>query len=129
MRSLSETILPELLLIEPGPERRRMLQEAINGPRTRTTTFLCVIGTTSLFIMWDNLVASVPSKWSLVLIFMLYLIGAGLAFWLTRRDIRRRLRTQLTKKGIPICIPCGYNLTGNESGTCPECGTPTTSSC
>ncbi len=23
------------------------------------------------------------------------------------------------------CQACGYNLTGNESGTCPECGEPT----
>ena len=30
-----------------------------------------------------------------------------------RRD-RRRKRNQ--------CIHCGYNLTGNESGACPECG-------
>lgn len=23
-----------------------------------------------------------------------------------------------------VCISCGYNLTGNVSGVCPECGTP-----
>ena len=23
----------------------------------------------------------------------------------------------------PVCSECGYNLTGNSSGTCPECGT------
>jgi len=23
-----------------------------------------------------------------------------------------------------VCIPCGYDLTGNVSGVCPECGTP-----
>lgn len=23
---------------------------------------------------------------------------------------------------IPRCLACGYDLTGNESGTCPECG-------
>jgi hypothetical protein len=23
-----------------------------------------------------------------------------------------------------LCINCGYNLTGNVSGVCPECGTP-----
>jgi hypothetical protein len=27
-----------------------------------------------------------------------------------------------------LCTNCGYNLTGNESGRCPECGTPTGSS-
>ena len=25
------------------------------------------------------------------------------------------------KKGL--CLKCGYDLTGNESGVCPECGT------
>ena len=24
-----------------------------------------------------------------------------------------------------LCKKCGYDLAGNESGTCPECGTPT----
>jgi hypothetical protein len=24
----------------------------------------------------------------------------------------------------PRCVNCGYNLTGNVSGRCPECGTP-----
>jgi predicted RNA-binding Zn-ribbon protein involved in translation (DUF1610 family) len=24
----------------------------------------------------------------------------------------------------PCCRKCGYNLTGNVSGVCPECGTP-----
>ena len=23
-----------------------------------------------------------------------------------------------------VCVACGYNLTGNTSGTCPECGSP-----
>ncbi len=123
MPSLSERILPELTLIEPGPERQRMFQQAVNGPRTLVAAFLVVVGATGLFVLWDKLVASVPSSWSLYLMLMLYLMGFGTAFWFTRRDIRRRLRAQLAKKGIPVCIPCGYNLTGNESGVCPECGT------
>ena len=31
-------------------------------------------------------------------------------------------REQRRKAGC--CIHCGYNLTGNTSGTCPECGRP-----
>ncbi len=123
MPSLSERILPELILLEPGPERQRMLQQAVNGQRTRAAAFLVVVGATGVFVLWDKLVASVSSSWSLHLLFMLYLIGFGIAIWFTRRDIRRLLRAQLAKKGIPVCIPCGYDLTGNVSGTCPECGT------
>ncbi len=123
MPSLSERILPELTLLEPGPERQRMFQQAVNAPRTRVAAFLVMIGATGLFVLWDKLVVSVPSSWSLYLMLMLYLMGIGTAIWFTRRGIRRRLRAQLARKGIPVCVPCGYNLTGNESGVCPECGT------
>ena len=44
---------------------------------------------------------------------------------LSRHRIRRNLRQQLAVRGQPICVPCGYDLTGNESGVCPECGTAT----
>jgi len=27
-------------------------------------------------------------------------------------------------KDTRVCFTCGYNLTGNTSGTCPECGMP-----
>ena len=34
--------------------------------------------------------------------------------------IRRR---QISKRDDESCENCGYNLTGNTSGVCPECGT------
>lgn len=36
--------------------------------------------------------------------------------------IRKRDRDRLAQSGR--CIRCGYNLAGNASGVCPECGTP-----
>ena len=33
--------------------------------------------------------------------------------WLRFRNRRRE----------GLCLSCGYDLTGNESGVCPECGT------
>jgi hypothetical protein len=38
--------------------------------------------------------------------------------WFVGRLRRRRRRTS------NLCVTCGYNLTGNTSGTCPECGRP-----
>ena len=38
--------------------------------------------------------------------------------WTVVRDARRRHRRR--KKGL--CLQCGYDLTGNVSGVCPECG-------
>lgn len=45
------------------------------------------------------------------------------AAWIVSRGRRRRDLEQdrLAKR---LCAPCGYDLTGNESGICPECGTP-----
>jgi hypothetical protein len=47
---------------------------------------------------------------------------AGLASLLPLKWIRdHRRRRQRVSLGL--CLACGYNLTGNVSGTCPECGT------
>jgi predicted RNA-binding Zn-ribbon protein involved in translation (DUF1610 family) len=36
------------------------------------------------------------------------------------RGIAYGTRTERKEKGQ--CLACGYDLTGNVSGTCPECG-------
>lgn len=41
-----------------------------------------------------------------------------------RRQIRRSLREQLCDIGVPICVPCGYDLRGLDEPRCPECGRP-----
>jgi hypothetical protein len=46
---------------------------------------------------------------------LMLLPSAWLVMWRRRRE--RRLR------GAGFCFSCGYNLTGNVSGVCPECGT------
>ena len=53
---------------------------------------------------------------------LLALIACLVILWLVRRRITRNIRVELTKRGYPTCTPCGYNLTGNTSGVCPECG-------
>ena len=39
--------------------------------------------------------------------------------WMSRRIVKRVLRHRRD-----VCHRCGYNLTGNTSGVCPECGKP-----
>ena len=56
----------------------------------------------------------------LVVVLLLGIIGSFMPY---RRKVRLSLRRQLVDQGVPICIPCGYNLTGNVSGVCPECST------
>ena len=43
--------------------------------------------------------------------------------WFWRPPIRRYLRSQLQRQGIPICLQCGYDLRGQLTPRCPECAT------
>jgi len=45
------------------------------------------------------------------------------ALWVLSRDIVTACRTARRRRR-GLCLHCGYNLTGNVSGRCPECGTP-----
>jgi lysylphosphatidylglycerol synthetase-like protein (DUF2156 family) len=49
-------------------------------------------------------------------------MGLG-AFWVL---LSFKLKTK--ESVFPYCTSCGYNLTGNVSGICPECGTPVAAS-
>ena len=46
--------------------------------------------------------------------------GACLSGWVMAYEIQRRRRRRL--RGKRPCVHCGYELTGNTSGICPECG-------
>ena len=52
--------------------------------------------------------------------FIVVLLGTYPAFTFARGLIRRRRRRR-DRRGL--CLKCGYDLTGNVSGVCPECGT------
>jgi len=55
-------------------------------------------------------------KWYVLPYWMLLLLTAIPTAWLWHRD-RRRIRPG-------CCLRCGYDLTGNISGVCSECGLP-----
>jgi hypothetical protein len=50
--------------------------------------------------------------------FVLVLLG-GARYWVVAWSSYRRRRRR--RRGV--CVTCGYDLTGNVSGVCPECGT------
>jgi hypothetical protein len=78
----------------------RSFGNAIDSPSTAT-------GLTE-----DNTLFTMPD-------WLVFLVSAILpTWWLTRWTQRFRRRRQ------NHCSACSYDLTGNTSGTCPECGTP-----
>jgi hypothetical protein len=55
-------------------------------------------------------------------IWFLVLLTTPLAAWCLVRELRVRRHRHRILHGL--CLSCGYDLTGNVSGICPECGTP-----
>jgi len=86
----------------PGTEARIDWQYALARDESLAMVTLGVVSP-----MWLP-TALIPVMWIAVLL-------------LSSRHRRRRLRRKRGK-----CIRCGYDLTGNESGVCPECGTEVT---
>jgi len=55
---------------------------------------------------------------------LLLVAGAYPLFWISRRTFSVLRKRRRERRGR--CLSCGYSLTGNTSGICPECGTPNT---
>ena len=126
MRSFHEKLFPELLLFEPGIERRRMNRRMYRNIRTFGTCFLFaaifVFGVKG--ILRSSLAQLGLPHWAVrMAVFFCFLVVAYAAVWATQRGVRRFLRVQLVKKGVSVCLNCGYQLRGQVEPRCPECGT------
>ena len=75
--------------------------------------------------------AAPPSLLALLVVVLIRsgygLAAASLAF--AARFFIRAIKDRTDTRGYRLrhglCLACGYDLTGNVSGTCPECGSPT----
>ncbi len=67
-------------------------------------------------IMW------IDSAYTMEFIYAGFVLPPLLSFLVYRGAIRPACWAILAARGEAICIACGYNLTGNVSGRCPECG-------
>jgi hypothetical protein len=128
---LTTAWFPDLRRVDAGPARRQLWLSAY-GPVLGNRTYWLIAGAVQVVA---QIVLTVPlTQYARRAGFYGPAIGWGLPvlvaalacvviIWLVRRWITRSLREELNRRGLPTCLACGYDLTGNVSGTCPECGT------
>jgi len=119
--------LPELERFDSVFDRQDALARAQREPAVRQRVTLCQ-GIASAAILPTALwLATAPGGWNWGWMLLscggICGLGYGLRVWLILGLIRRSLREQLSARGVPICVECGYDLRGSETGRCPECGT------
>jgi hypothetical protein len=81
-----------------------------------------LLGSIAVFVASDAADVSLPMAIeSISQSFLLFAAPAGP--FLGVFFVMRAIFMPATHRRMPnVCDGCGYNLTGNESGTCPECG-------
>lgn len=58
---------------------------------------------------------------------LIIIVSAAGGIWIGMayvQRVKRYFRKVLVEDGIPICIRCGYDLSGQTETRCPECGQP-----
>jgi hypothetical protein len=130
-------VLPrEILFIDSAEERFRVQRcagKALLRQRSTWIAFIayCVVSSVLDLTLRELIIADTyGGRWPVVdvgtAIISRLVIPFSLApllfLWL-RRWMRVYLREYLNDHGMPICRNCGYDLRGDVSGTCSECGT------
>ncbi len=124
-----ERLFPELTRLKTQKERRKLLAAAErrgvgSGKRIAFILLVTAICFAALGLLWRWW----PQAESMSGAAVTGAIAGGMATLtaqvLWRRPLQREIRRELNSRGIPLCVHCGYDLTGLPERRCPECGTP-----
>ncbi len=121
--SIYQLLLPELRSFPTDAARRTALEAATSTRNWHGAIALPTVVVVGMIVLISVVFSLLPfwSNWPLWTIPVVAPICAGTVGALAyRARLRRSLRDMLAKLA-PFC-KCGYNLTGNVSGRCPECG-------
>lgn len=122
-------LFPELSLIEPERERKAVWESA--QASASVTWYVLLLTTVLLSIKMQELAMLylgryVPTAYREVLDIAAKACVSVCVFcagvWTRRRRIAKAIRLEVNRRGIPICMGCGYCLRGISSLRCPECG-------
>ena len=118
---------PELERLPTKKARRRAMSIAMAELSMRCPYWVAIpgIAAVSLVIHFSVPRLGISMAWQVVvwgLIVAATVMSCWVLFLSFKKTIQRTLWRILVQEGIPCCTSCGYDLTANTSGICPECG-------
>lgn len=125
-------VFPELRQIADPAERARLYWQAYRAVRWRTLLIyllFLVPGSAMWALGLDRYAGWLGSNAgsSAVVISLTSLPVALISLFLARGicagKFQKAIRWTLLAKGYPLCLHCGYDLKGQTTPRCPECGT------
>ena len=125
LSALLDRIYPELDRFPTQDAKRLAMRRAKNLRNLSGAYGLWLVLAGTLFFGWlisawlHSVAHQIVRMIVATLLGMLMTIGV---LWSISLRIRMSLRRQLLELGMPICLTCGYDLSGAVSNVCPECG-------
>ena len=129
----SVRLYPELLLLEEAAERKTVFRDSWKRVRHERSMVQrgaqfgvaagVIVGAAALPVSRYLGLSGVSVGW--ITGAAAGLCGALALRSFVHKPLQLSIRRTLVERGIPVCITCGYNLRGNVSGVCPECGMKT----
>jgi hypothetical protein len=118
-------VRPEEFKALPAADRRRIFHRCYRRALRRPVVFLpLIIGTAGMMFAAQFLLWKAVSQPGFLLKWLVSMLAIGMVSVVFARYVTIVLREELRLISIGCCLKCWYDLTGNESGICPECGTP-----
>jgi hypothetical protein len=128
---LHSWLYPELLLFPTDDARKRAARRAtkeifLKSPRVWLAgiALVAVFEACFFLLLLSNVIPGSAKPFVIPFVMIAFSSVGGIWIIFPISKYRRFLRQRLSEEGIPIYIECSYDLTGNASGICPECGTP-----
>ncbi len=128
-------LYPELLLLEDPEDRKVVFKDCWRHVRRRKHLVTwgglgggfggAVFGLVLVVFLLPELRRHVPLPNAAVGGIVGAVVGSCCMVLMQRivhKPLQKAIRRALVERGIPVCVNCGYDLRGNVSGVCPECG-------
>ena len=126
MRRLWDLRPPEFVALAPADRTRvwnHCYWRALRNPRLLVPLILFGVSMPLSMIVCDTIIRRFDLEWRLAAKYGLVIVLQALLIVSFAKYAVYVLRDELRACAIGCCFNCWYDLTGNESGVCPECGT------